>query len=174
MAKTKIAFSLSESDIEKAIEALRTYSGEVKEKTARLRGRIAEEIAATAENGFGSAVVDDLLTGGARSASVDVRIDDRDNLTVVIASGEDAIWVEFGAGVYFNGSPGTSPHPRGQGLGMTIGSYGKGRGKRRVWGYYDEGGALVLTHGTPASMPMYNAAKIVCGRIDEIAREVFA
>ena len=91
---------------------------------------------------------------------------------MVIANGEDAVWVEFGAGVYHNGSVGSSPHPKGAELGMTIGSYGNGRGSRRVWGYYDEGG-LVLTRGTPAQMPMYSAAKAVCEKIDEIARRVF-
>lgn len=173
MAKKTITFNLSQSDIDRAIKDLRAYTRDVKEKTDRLRNRIAEEIAAEASSGFSGAVVNDLLPGGPRAASVDVRVDSRDNMTVVIASGEDAIWVEFGAGVYFNGPAGTSPHPRGQELGMTIGSYGSGRGKRRVWGYYEDD-MLRLTHGTPATMPMYNAAKVVCERISEIVREVFA
>lgn len=45
-------------------------------------------------------------------------------------------------------------------------------GKRKVWGFY-KNGSLTLTHGTPATMPMYNAMKTVCDEISEIAKEVF-
>ena len=105
-------------------------------------------------------------------AEVTVSLDQRDNVTVVVAQGEDAIWVEFGAGVHHNGSAGSSPHPSGAELGFTIGGFGKGNGKKDIWGYY-EGGELRLTHGTPAVMPMYNAMKMVCDEIVDIAREVF-
>lgn len=105
-------------------------------------------------------------------ADVDVTVTDKDNVSIIIANGEDAIWVEFGAGVYHNGSAGGSPHPKGSSLGFTIGGYGKGMGKKSVWGYYEDGD-LRLTHGTPAVMPMYNAVKTVCDNISAIAREVF-
>jgi hypothetical protein len=52
-------------------------------------------------------------------------------------------------------------------LGFTIGSYGKGRGKGRAWGYYGDGGELIITHGTPAQMPLYRAFRDV---IDEVMR----
>ena len=101
-----------------------------------------------------------------------VSIDERENVSIVIAAGEDAVWVEFGAGVYHNGSAGSSPHPEGSKLGFTIGGYGKGMGKRQTWGFYEDG-ELRLTHGTPAVMPMYNAVKAVCDEIADIAKEVF-
>lgn len=94
------------------------------------------------------------------------------HISVVIAAGEDAVWVEFGAGVYHNGSAGSSPHPKGAELGFTIGGYGKGMGKRKTWGFYEDG-ELRLTHGAPAVMPMYNAMKTVCDEIASIAKEVF-
>lgn len=103
---------------------------------------------------------------------VDVSVDNRGSVTVVIASGGDAVWVEFGAGVYHNGSPGSSPHPHGAELGMTIGGFGKGNGKKETWGFYEEG-ELKLTHGTPAVMPMARAVTTVCNEISQIAREVF-
>jgi len=64
---------------------------------------------------------------------------------------------------------------KGVELGFTIGSMGE-NGKKNVWGFYEGEGndkTLLLTHGTPASMPMYNSMMEVCRRIDEIAREVF-
>lgn len=172
MGKKVIRFWLSAREIGKAIRELEQYKQDIIRKTDLLRARVAERLAELSRDGFAGAVVDDLLKGGQRTAQVDVSIDQRDNVTLVIARGEDAVWVEFGAGVHYNGSAGTSPHPKGSELGFTIGGYGKGMGKKDVWGFYEDG-ELRLTHGTPAIMPMYNAVKTVCDEIAEIAREVF-
>jgi hypothetical protein len=172
MAKKVISFGWSDSEIDTAIKELRQYKQDFLNRVDLFRKKVAEKIANSAESGFAIAIVDDLLNGGSRTAKVDVSVDDRDNISVVIAKGEDAVWVEFGAGVYHNGSVGASPHPKGTELGFTIGSYGKGNGAKKVWGYYEDG-ELRLTHGTPSVMPMYNAMKIVCAEITSIAREVF-
>lgn len=172
MGKKVITFSLSEHDIDRAIKELADYKQEILKKTELLRQRVADRLADEARQGFNGAVVDDLVKGGTRYGQVDVSIDERENVTVVIASGEDAVWIEFGAGVYHNGSPGSSPHPHGVELGMTIGGFGKGNGRKEVWGFYEEG-ELKLTHGTPAKMPMARAVTTVCNEISEIAREVF-
>lgn len=172
MGKKVIRFGLSAREIDRAIRELEQYKQDIIRKTDLLRERVAERLAELSRDGFAGAVVDDLLKDGQRTAQVDVSIDQRDNVTLVIARGEDAVWVEFGAGVHYNGSAGTSPHPKGSELGFTIGGYGKGMGKKDVWGFYEDG-ELRLTHGTPATMPMYNAVKTVCDEIAEIAREVF-
>lgn len=174
MGKKVIRISLSGKDIDRAIKELEQYKQEIIRKTELLRIKVAERIAAFAQSGFNGAIVDDLTgeSGGARKANVQVSIDERENVSIVIAAGEDAVWAEFGAGVYHNGSVGSSPHPKGQELGLTIGGYGKGMGKRQVWGFYEDG-ELKLTHGAPATMPMYNAMKIVCDEIVAIAKEVF-
>lgn len=172
MGKKVITFGLSAREINRAIKELEQYKQEIIRKTDLLREKVADRLAELAKSGFAGAVVDDLLKGGQRTAQVDVTIEDRENVTLVIANGEDAIWAEFGAGVHHNGSPGSSPHPKGSELGFTIGSYGKGMGKKDTWGFYEDG-ELRLTHGAPATMPMYNALKTVCDEISEIAREVF-
>lgn len=174
MGKKVIRISLSEKDIDRAIKELEQYKQEIIRKTELLRKKIADRIGEFAQSGFNGAIVDGLTeeSGGARKAEVQVSIDERENVSVVIAAGEDAVWVEFGAGVYHNGSAGSSPHPRGSELGFTIGGYGKGMGKRQTWGFYEDG-ELRLTHGTPAVMPMYNAVKTVCDEIADIAREVW-
>lgn len=174
MGKKVIRISLSEKDIDRAIKELERYKQEIIRKTELLRTKIAERIANLAQSGFSGAVVDDLTggSGGARKADVRVSIDERENVSVIIAAGEDAVWVEFGAGVFHNGSTGGSPHPKGSEFGFTIGGYGKGMGKRQTWGFYEDG-ELRLTHGTPAVMPMYNALKTVCEEITSIAKEVF-
>lgn len=174
MGKKVIRISLSEQDIDRAIRELEQYKQEIIRKTGLLRQRVAKRISVLAQSGFNGAIVDDLTrdSGGARKANVQVSIDERNNLSVVIAAGEDVVWVEFGAGVYHNGSAGSSPHPKGSELGFTIGGYGKGMGKRQTWGFYEDG-ELRLTHGTPAVMPMYNAVKTLCDEIADIAKEVF-
>lgn len=173
MGKRVISFGLSVQDIDRAMKELADYKQDILKKTELLRERVAERLCVEAQSGFNGAVVDDLVRGGQKFAQVRVTVDNRGDMTVVVADGQDAVWIEFGAGVYHNGSPGSSPHPHGVELGMTIGGFGKDNGKKETWGYYEEG-TLKLTHGTPAVMPMARAVTTVCNEIAEIAREVFA
>lgn len=171
MAK-KFKLDLSVASIDRLIAELDEHKRWVTEKTEQFRQRVAEEIQGEAAINFAGAIMEDRIDGGWRNPDVTVTMGGEGNISLVIAKGTDAVFVEFGAGVYHNGHAGSSPHPMGTELGMTIGSYGKGFGVRKAWGYYDNG-ELVLTRGTPASMPMYNAAKTVSNRIASIAREVF-
>lgn len=175
-----ITMKLTTKGIEQAIKEIEAYKKEFIKKVDVFRERVAQEIKDLAQSGFNSSVVDDVLStspnGSSRTANVTVDYSSTDNVTIIVANGEDAIWVEFGAGVYHNGSAGSSPHPQGAKLGYTIGGYGEGRGKQGVWGYYldpDGKSGLVLTHGTPATMPMYNAMKTVSAKVLSIAKEVF-
>lgn len=171
MIKT-IRVELSAKDIESAIKDVKAYRKEFERKLDKLRIKVAQRIEREALANFAGAVCNDVVSGGTRPAAVEIKIKADTNPALIIASGEDAVFCEFGSGVYHNGSVGSSPHPKGAELGFTIGSYGKGFGARRVWGYY-KGDDLVLTRGTPATMPMYNAFKTVCDEISAIAQEVF-
>lgn len=170
-----IRFSLSAESIDKAIGELTTYIESIKAKTDRLRELIAERIAWSAAEGFSTAVADDIFTGGERpTGNVSVNVGNNGDLSVVIADGSDAVFIEFGAGVYYNGSAGSSPHPKGAENGFLIGEYGKGQGKRNVWALPGSvRGNPILTHGTPAAMPMYHGVQAAIEAIDELAREVF-
>lgn len=172
MGKKTITITLGASSIDRAIKELNTRKTRLVKKCDKLRQRIAEELAVEAQRGFASAVVDDLMKGGGHAPDVTVSVQERGNMTVVIAGGKDAIWCEFGSGVYHNTPVGTSPHPKGKEFGFTIGSYGLGRGSRKAWGFY-EGGDLKLTHGTQAQMPMYKAVQALCERVEQIVKEVF-
>lgn len=173
MGKKVISFGLSESEIDRAIKELEEYKKEFIKKCEELRQRVAEKIREKAQEGFNGAIVDDLTaeSGGARLAEVNVVTEDSDDVTLVIAQGTDAVWVEFGAGVYHNGAVGSSPNPYGAELGFTIGGFGE-NGKKQTWGFY-ENGDLKITHGTPATMPMFNAVQVVISDIDAIVKEVF-
>ena len=159
--------------LSKAVKAIQDYRRDLLEKMDKLRELVAYRIGADAAHIFNQSYVDlkEGLPGEPRRAEVDVTITNKGDMSVVIADGEDAVFVEFGAGVYSNAKP--SPHPLGTETGMTIGSYGKGYGNRKTWGFYNENGELELTHGTPATMPMYTAMKNVADNIYAIAREVF-
>ena len=76
-------------------------------------------------------------------------------------------------------------HPEAGKNGMIRGGYGQGKGNQSTWGYYGspgtngvvrketDKGTLVTTHGNPANMPMYEAAKQLKERLSELVKEVF-
>ena len=185
-----INVTLSVDGIAEALRAIDDYKAWLERKMNELRERVAEYIRTEAADEFGFAVVDDTfavqvtdssgkstfeadapIIGGRVTVTVSAA---SDTVTLVVANGEDAVWMEFGAGVYYNGTAGSSPHPRASVFGYTIGGYGSGKGKRNVWAFEGEDGAIHLTHGTPASMPMYKAMMKAWGDIHDIARAVFS
>lgn len=174
MSRTITIDIFNPASIDAAVKEIRDYADWVKRKTDELRTRVAYFIAKDASAVFNTAVADDLIGEGAVIGSVDVVVEDNGNMTLVIANGEDAVFMEFGAGVYYNGGVGSSPNPLGAALGYTIGSYGNGNGAKAVWGFKGDDGALHLTHGVPASMPLYRALQSVVNDIEQIAREVFS
>ena len=175
MSRTIHIDLLDPGSVQNAIRQLEDYKRWVQSKAEELRERIAYFIAKDASAVFNTAVAEDDMREGVITGSVEVSVDPRgDNTTVIIASGKDAVFMEFGAGVYYNGAVGSSPNPLGTGLGFTIGSYGKGNGRKEVWAYDGGDGQIHLTHGTPASMPLYKAVQSVRQDLIRIAREVFS
>ena len=93
---------------------------------------------------------------------------------VLVVEGADLLMIEFGAGIHYNTPAGTSPHPKGQELGYTIGSYGKGHGAEDYWYYQAESGETVRSYGTESTMPVYKASVEIRQKIRQIAKEVFS
>lgn len=89
----------------------------------------------------------------------------------VYAKGEQVAFIEFGAGVFYNGAEGYKGE-RPPGI-VGIGEYGKGKGKQDSWGYYDDAGELQITHGTMAANAMFYASQEMQRKIQDIAKEVF-
>lgn len=155
-------------NIDKAIAEVEAYKREIKDKCETAKKLIAQKLEHRVRAGFAQAVVDDN-----RVPEVGVYVNDNGDILTVVAEGQDAVFVEFGAGVHYNTSPGTSPHPKGAELGFTIGSYGLGYGSLDSWQYRRDG-EIIATHGTPASMPMFRAFESVLNDIPNILKEVFA
>lgn len=174
MAK-KITMSLDPSSIGKAILELQTYQASLKAKAEQIREKVAETIRWTADAGFSTALADDIYVGGTPVYSnVSVSISTSGDVTVVMADGDHAIFIEFGAGVYYNGAAKDSPHPLGKQLGFTIGEYGKGRGKQQAWDLPGSNSQQQkLSHGTPAAMPMYHGVQDAVAQLESIAKKVF-
>ena len=170
----KIVMTLDPDSIQAAIDKLEEYKRGLNDKTEKLQQRIAKTIESHAQEGFNGAVVDDIymvnhVPAEPRYAKVEVKA--KEDGSEVVVHGTDAVFVEFGAGVYHNGSVGSSPNPNGQALGFTIGSYGA-KGGQNSWAFNGEGG-LTFTHGTPAAMPLYRATMEAAAQAPGIAKEVF-
>ena len=95
MAKV-IKIGLNTKDLNRAIREVEKYKQDFQRKLNLFRKRLADELATEAQQGFNSAMVDDLTKGGSRTPEVTVTVKDRGNLSVVFADGKDAIWCEFG------------------------------------------------------------------------------
>ena len=160
----KISMTLDDKSIDKAIKEIRAYKLYVAAKTKLLCEKLATMGAKEASIRFSSAMYD-----GINDSSVTVS--PTATGWVIIASGQAVTFIEFGSGVYYNGSE-PYPEPRPDGI-VGIGEYGKGYGKRKMWGYYDESGTLVKTRGNPTAMPMWYATKEMEQKILQIAKEVF-
>lgn len=173
--------------IDAAVKELIDYSKRVERKTEELRKRVADLIVEKAQPVFDAAVVDDtfltVVKNGAnlpeapKTANVKVTAQPgSENITLVIADGSDAVWAEFGAGIHYNGAVGSYPNPLGATLDFiaAIGTYGAGYGAKETWGYLGSDGKIHLTHGAPASMPLYKAVQSISRDIVQIAREVFS
>ena len=118
---------------------------------------------------------DNIMSGADPSHNTFVRISKFGSnvKATLVVTGRELLFIEFGAGVSFNTEKGSSPHKKGEEFGFTIGSYGKGYGSRKVWGYYNDNGDLVLTRGVKAEMPMYYADIAMIQSVVEVARSVF-
>lgn len=172
--KNVIKVPLSVAGITELERQIERYKQKQIENTKKFLKRLAEEGLNIASAKFSSAVYD-----GTNDVSVSVE-DRGENVKAVVATGNATLFIEFGTGVTYPDN-----HPEAAKNGMVRGEYGYGYGKRKTWSYYGEpgtngqvkvnskGNAVVLTHGNPANMPMYETVKELESKIAEIAKEVF-
>ena len=164
MGKKVIEMNLSASSIDNAIKELREYLYSLERKKDKLLEELANIGVREASVRFTTAMYD-----GVNDSSI--TLEPITDGYCIKAEGKAVAFIEFGAGVYHNqGEP--YPNPRPSGI-VGIGEYGHGRGKRQAWGFTDDSGNLVITHGNPAAMPMWYASEEMRSKILKIAREVF-
>lgn len=161
----KISIALSEKSIGDAIKRLNAYKRDLNRKIQAL-------IAAMVQYGEDYAIneVGHVDTGETLATIRGYR---NGNKGVIVAGGA-AVFLEFGTGIRHNTPAGTSPHPKGAELGMTIGEYGKGQGANPGgWWYYDSAGQIRHTYGVAANLFMWRTARELERVAPELAREVF-
>ena len=159
-----IKMSLSVSSIDDAIKEIKSFKESLQAKKDQLIEQLAKIGVREASVRFTTAIYD-----GVNDSSVS--LEPSANGYAIVARGRAVAFIEFGAGVYYN-SGSSYPNPRPSGI-VGIGEYGKGYGKRQAWGFKDDSGGLIITHGNPAAMPMWYASEEMRSKIKKIAQEVF-
>ena len=156
---------VSASSIRDAINELAVYRDSLEAKKDKLLEELANIGLREASIRFTTAMYD------AGVNDVHVTLNSTENGYCILAEGKAVAFIEFGAGVYHNsGEP--YPNPRPEGI-VGIGEYGLGHGKRKAWGFRNESGELVITHGNPAAMPMWYASEEMRSKIKSKFLEVF-
>lgn len=172
--KRRYQIGIDGSGVEEFLRGIEEYKEWLRSRTQVLLQKLAEEGYQIAAAGFQNAQYD-----GTNDSAVSIE-ERGENVRAVVAVGSAVLFIEFGTGVTY-----PDAHPEAAELGMVRGGYGQGKGNQRTWGYYGEAGTngeirkqtekgqLVLTHGNPANMPMYEAVKQLRERLPEMVREVF-
>ena len=169
MAK-KISISLSQKSIQNAIGEVRKYQRELIDKNELFVRRLAE---------LGIPIINQNIAAAQgdsdKNHNTYIKINSFGSYSEakLVVEGSELLYIEFGSGIHYNGSAGTSPHPKGEEFGYTIGSYGKGQGSKDFWFYYADTGESVMSHGTEATMPVFRASQEIIQNIRRITREVF-
>ena len=163
MAKV-IRMSLSSKSIGQAIKELTAYRDSLERRKDQLLEELANIGVREASVRFTTAIYD-----GENDS--EVTLEPIANGYRIVAEGKAVAFIEFGAGVYHNPTE-PYPNPRPDGI-VGIGEYGHGYGKRQAWGFKDDNGELVITHGNPAAMPMWYASEEMRNSIQKIAEKVF-
>ena len=176
-----INFTLDEQSIDNAIRLVEQYRDDLTPKTRK----IVDDAARVAENNARQELQQHIWSGETLQSLQTVKNKDSQYTAAsTVTVGGAAIWLEFGTGVVANNCPpGTFVHPKAQELGMVgIGMYGAGHGSDPRGWYFDEGvwdnGTFTSwqtyhTFGIPATMFMYNSAKMARRYLPSIARGVF-
>lgn len=189
MKQKVIKMGLNPRSIENAIKEVKAYQKWLTDKANELVNELAKQGLEVARYGYGEDVKGFNMAEYAGTNDVTVYIEEKDGVTALVAVGNAVLFIEFGTGV-------TKPdnHPEKPAGIAARGTYGKGHGKRKVWGFYGEntGNAgwfatvetksgekvekiphVVLTRGNEASMTMYKTAKYLREIVETTAKRVF-
>lgn len=169
--KRKIKMNLSVSSVENAIKQIEEYKQSLILKTAQLLEELGKIGIETIETRMSNIQGD---SNPNHYAFVKMNSFGSYSRATIFLQGSQILFIEFGSGVHYNGATGSSPHPKGQQMGYTIGSYGKGQGANDSWVYFNEDhGRFETSQGTKAAMPMYNAEVEIMRQVKQVAKKVF-
>ena len=165
--------SIQIEGLNKAIEAIEVQKGLTESRKRKFLLRLAEAFRDEADVHFSNFALSEWSMGYQYewTPPIDVTVKAEGDGYAVLAQGEQVAFVEFGAGVFYNGTEsylGTRPPEI-----VGIGEFGDHKGRQNVWGFYDENHNLVLTRGNPPANAMYFGLEAVEKKVKEIAEAVF-
>lgn len=167
----KVNITLSKKGIQSAIKQIENYRDNLVKKNEEFVKMLGEVGIPVIHENIAAAAGDSDKT---HDAYIKINSFGDYSQATLIVSGKDLLFIEFGAGVHYNGAVGSNPNPMGASKGYTIGSYGKGNGSKDSWYYYADTGELVRSQGTQATMPVYKAGVEMRQKMLKIAKEVFS
>ena len=167
----KIKCKLDPSSIDKAIKELEDYGKSLQDKLKILIGELTQDGVQIARIQVSAS------QGDSTDAYVDYMVDSTGDIVKasIFLQGTDALFIEFGAGIYYNNG---ASHPMAAEFGYGIGTYPSEHPPNRAinpgyWWYKDEVGNKHLSLGTEATMPIYHAAETVKNNIIQRAIDNF-
>lgn len=167
--------------IDKAIKAVNDYRKKYEDNVVECKNKVAETCKDYAEQNISTCWYDDYVNIGEntyafskRSIDCYCEMEEKDGIVTLTGTGDfnwdgdtTLVWVEFGAGMYYNGMIG-NPHEWSDAVPRGIGQYGYTKGRFPVWN-----APHGLSRGTIAQMPMYNACIQTADDVENIAKEIF-
>lgn len=166
-----IKIELDPDSVDKALAEIKTYKASLYDKLKTLIARLVQEGVDVAKVQVAAS------QGDSTDAYVDYLVDLTGDIIKanIWVQGQDAVFIEFGAGIYYNNG---NFHPKGAELGFTIGSYPSKHPPNKAinpgyWLYRDESKNLHLSIGTEATMPMFYAANTIRNNLIQAAVEEF-
>lgn len=172
-----LKIDLTEQSIDAAIKYVKEAESKINEVTRLFLGYLAKKGARIAK----ANVVN--IDSGATKNSIKGMIVNGNK--AVIMAGENAIWLEFGTGVYWNGVNGSYPEPLPDGIDK-VGTHGQGHGAQSGWyyptdderyiiadGYKDDGKGIGYTHGILANRFMFQAKQMLVQKAPKWAENFF-
>lgn len=177
MKTRKKTYPLSTKGIQNLIDYLDTYKAQLMQRTIKLMDILAEKGIEEADMRF--EVAGNEGTDTEHNCLHSVTFDGENVVLEIEIEGKDLIFIEFGAGIYYNpGKLGQSAHEspefREAFPEFKIGKYGTNKDKEWSLGANDtwvHNGQEV--HGTKATMPLYGAELAIINSVKEAVQEAF-
>lgn len=160
---------LSVKSVNKLISQLKSYHKSLPSKNTFFVERLAE---------LGIPVIDSSIARARGDAdpghNTEISIAQIGNVVkgTLTLNGEDILFFEFGAGIYYNQSDPEHASKFGYGVGTYPGQ--THAFNDNGWWYTDDAGMSHHSYGTEATSPMLRASHEIIAKIRQIAREVYA
>lgn len=166
-----IKIELDPGSVDKAIAELKDYRKDLQDRLKILIGRLVQD-------GVDIARIQVLASqGDSKSAYVDYLVDSTGEIikASIFLQGKDALFIEFGAGIYYNNG---NAHPQAAEFGFGVGTYPSEHPPNRAinpgyWWYSDEDKNKHLSLGTEATMPIFHAGETIRNNLIQKAIEEF-